>query len=296
MSAGIDVHQHLWPEPFLEALRLRTSAPYLRGWTLHTTYEAPYEVDPVHHDPRLRATEHPVRGRILVSMSTPIGVEDLPGEESEPLIGTWRDGIRELGPPYAAWTSVPSVDPDLGRLARDLCAADVAGLQVTSAALDTPARLAQLGPVLTACEAAGRPVLIHPGPVPPVDAPPWWPAVVQYTASLQSAWWSWQAVGRSLYPELRVCFVAGAGLAPLSSERYAARSGRPVSRDTGVFVDTSSHGPIAVGALRAALGDDALVLGSDRPYADPADRSEDVHADFVRALRHDNPRRLLTGR
>jgi hypothetical protein len=38
-----------------------------------------------------------------------------------------------------------------------------------------------------------------------------------------------------------------------------------------VFVDTSSHGRQAVDALVRVLGIDALVLGSDRPYAQPFD-------------------------
>src|SRR5689334_3705066 len=33
---AVDLHQHLWPEPFVELLRRRSSAPYLRGWTLVT--------------------------------------------------------------------------------------------------------------------------------------------------------------------------------------------------------------------------------------------------------------------
>ena len=45
----IDVHQHLWPAEFVDRLRARTTAPYLDGWTLHTTGEAPYDVDPAAH-------------------------------------------------------------------------------------------------------------------------------------------------------------------------------------------------------------------------------------------------------
>src|SRR5215213_5893475 len=30
-----DLHQHLWPTPFLEALRARRSGPRLDGWELH---------------------------------------------------------------------------------------------------------------------------------------------------------------------------------------------------------------------------------------------------------------------
>jgi len=45
----IDVHQHLWPEAFVDRLRARREPPYLDGWTLHTATEAPYDVDPAAH-------------------------------------------------------------------------------------------------------------------------------------------------------------------------------------------------------------------------------------------------------
>ena len=46
----VDLHQHLWPESFVEALRRRRTAPRLDGWTLHLDGEPPYAVDPADHD------------------------------------------------------------------------------------------------------------------------------------------------------------------------------------------------------------------------------------------------------
>ena len=57
-----------------------------------------------------------------------------------------------------------------------------------------------------------------------------------------------------------------AGLAPLHGERAAARGG-PVAIDRGAFVETSSYGRQAVGAVAQALGADLVVAGSDEPYA-----------------------------
>ena len=48
--AAIDLHQHLWPEQLVDRLRARARTPYLRGWTLFTHGEAPYEIEPAHHD------------------------------------------------------------------------------------------------------------------------------------------------------------------------------------------------------------------------------------------------------
>ena len=90
---------------------------------------------------------------------------------------------------------------------------------------------------------------------------------------MHAAWFAFRAWGRPAYPRLRVCFTALAGLAPLHGERLAARGGTdPLTRgiiDPGMFVETSSYGHRAVDAVLRVLGVDALVLGSDRPYAEP---------------------------
>ena len=87
-------------------------------------------------------------------------------------------------------------------------------------------------------------------------------------------------------------FAAGAGLAPLHHERYAARGGTSGALDPLVHVDTSSYGPQGLDALVRVLGIDALALGSDRPYAVPfAPGPMGDAAD--RAIRITNPRRVL---
>ena len=125
-------------------------------------------------------------------------------------------------------------------------------------------------------------------------SPPWWPAVHQYVAQQQAAWWAWTAVGRSLLPRLRICFVAGAGLAPAPPRAVAARGGVRARVDPDTFVDTSSYGRQAIDHLTRALGIDPVVLGSDRPYAEP------IGAGLGDAAQHaisvSNPRRLLEGR
>ena len=157
-----------------------------------------------------------------------------------------------------------------------------------------------VAPLLAVAEAHDRPVLVHPGPADSVAAqglPVWWPALVPYVAQQQAAWWSWHVAGRSLLPTLRICFAAGAGLAPIQHERLLARGGRLSAPgrplDPDVFVDTSSYGPQAIDALVRVLGIDAIVLGSDRPYADPAALGLGAAAD--RAIAHTNPIRLLDG-
>ena len=303
VSTAVDVHQHLWPAPFIDALRTRTHRPRLDGWTLHLVGEPPCEVEPIAHDPAARAALDPDLGRALVSLSSPLGIESLPPDEAAPLLGAWHEGALALPEPFGAWASLSTAEPDLGGL-KDLFGAGMVGLQLPATCLLTPGAVERVAGVLRVCELCDKPVLVHPGPVAsaPSSEPPlpaWWPAVVDYTAQLQAAWWAWQAAGRALLPELRICFVAGAGLAPVHHERFSARGGHSARVDPDTFVDTSSYGRHGIEALMRVLGIDPVVLGSDRPYAEPLWPAGSTHPDLGPAARHavrvSNPRRLLQG-
>jgi hypothetical protein len=66
-----------------------------------------------------------------------------------------------------------------------------------------------------------------------------------------------------------VLFAALAGLAPLHGERLASRGAPAVGAPAQLFYDTSSYGPAATSAMRAAVGAGQLVYGSDRPVVEP---------------------------
>ena len=298
-ASAIDGHQHLWPEQLTDRLRARTRPPYLRGWTLHTQTEPPYDVDPAQHDvpARIEADGACGVGLSCVSLSAPLGIEHLPRSEVGALIAGWHDGARELPDHFAAWASVPAVDPDLDELA-GLLRDGFVGVQLPATDLGSPRAWESAGEVLRVAERAGKPVFVHPGPADsrPADAdvPAWWAPVVGYVSQMQAAWWAWQAArGRELFPSLRLLFGAGAGLAPVHQERHAARGGEPARIDPDLFVDTSSYGPQALDALVRVLGIDVLTLGSDRPYGVPIDRLLGDAA--THAVRVANPLRLLSG-
>jgi Amidohydrolase len=293
----VDVHQHLWPPELVDALRRRQAPPRLVGWTLYLPSEPPYDVHPDAHDAQRRAALDPHIGWVLLSLSSPLGIEELQPDEGAPLLAAWHTGVQNLGRPFGAWASVNHIEPDLDALKGRLHEGFV-GLQVPATRLATPAAVERLAEVLQVCEQSGRPVLVHPGPVSAAPGttgrlPAWWPAVVDYPAQLQAAWWAWQAAGRSVLPELRICFAAGAGLAPTHHERFAARAGLRMVMDPHTFVDTSSYGRLGLDSLIRVLGIDAVVLGSDRPYAEPTDPSLGDAATY--ALRVANPHRLLEG-
>jgi predicted TIM-barrel fold metal-dependent hydrolase len=265
----IDCHQHLWPEALVEALRERDTFPYLRGWTLHLAGENPYQVDPAAHDVgRRQAAE---TGRALLSLSSPLGIEHAP--DGAALIDVWHASALELPDPFHLWAAASVHTPDPDALAGILREDRVAGLQLPATALGSPGAIARLTPLLTVLEQSGKPLLVHPGPAPAEDGelPDWWPALVPYVAQMHRSWTAWHVTGRKLHPDLRIAFVALAGLAPLHHERMAARGGPAEPPDPNVFYETSSYRTDAIDALVRVVGPEAIVHGSDRPYAQPLD-------------------------
>src|SRR4051812_33527370 len=101
----VDVHQHLWPDELVDRLRARSRAPYLRGWTLFTDGEPPYDVDPEAHDVATRVEADRRTGVDLscLSLSAPLGIERLRRPEAQPLLDAWHRGVRDLPDHFRAW-------------------------------------------------------------------------------------------------------------------------------------------------------------------------------------------------
>ena len=297
VDGAIDVHQHLWPQSFVTALRESETDPRLDGWTLTLPGEPPYDVRPEDHDLAARRALDPDLAMAVVSLSSPLGIEQLDPDRARLLLDAYHAGAAALPAPFRAWAAVHSTEPDL-RLLDSLLADGFVGLQIPATSMRTPEAVERLAPVLQVCEEANKPVLVHPGPAAPyADAeefPSWWPAVVDYTAQMTASWWSWQVAGRPMFPQLRICFVAGAGLAPIHHERFSVRGGgNPAPIDRLTFVETSSYGARALDALVRVLGIDVVVNGTDRPYAGPTQFRMGDAADY--AIRVANPTRLLEG-
>ncbi len=117
--------------------------------------------------------------------------------------------------------------------------------------------------------------------------------MTSYVAEMQAAWLAWAEWGRPAHPSLKVVWAMLAGCAPLQVERLAARGGPAGAvHDDHAWFDVSSYGPHAVDAMLRVVGVDRLVLGSDRPIADPP-----ALASLGPAVRHAvskaNPARLF---
>lgn len=241
-------------------------------------------------------------GRALIALSTALGVEALPAEEAAPLLEAHQLGLEALPDRFGGWGAVQLEAPDPSEVHAALARGCV-GLSLPAAALADPAAIEHVGPLLDQLERDDAPLFVHPGPVAspgraPHPAasfalPSWWPALTDYVAQMQAAWFAFLHTGRRSHPRLRVLFAMLAGGAPLQLERYAARAGTAIPNlDPLLFYDTSSYGPRMLKAMVDAVGSAQLVYGSDRPVvAAPAPCRDDA---LGRALLGTNPQRLLT--
>lgn len=279
----VDIHQHIWTEPLLERLAARSQPPLVsrrRGLTLlHCPHEQPCVIEDVTDAPDQRAELVRSDGLdlALVALSSPAGIEALPGEEARELIAAHLDGVGALPAPFAAWGPIALEDAepsDVDALLRAGCV----GVSLPAGALAEPDWLERVGPLLERVAALDAALLVHPGPAPGLSAagqisltePLWWRALTDYVAQMQAAWLLFATRGRREHPNLTVVFAMLAGGAPLLAERLATRGGPPVNlADPLVFYDTSSYGSAAVEAMARLVGERQLVFGSDRPVVEP---------------------------
>lgn len=289
----IDVHQHLWTEPLVQALASRREFPFVaheNGLTvLYLAGERPYVInlDGEHPDRRAELVERDGLDRALICLSSPLGIEWLAREQAAPLIDAYLDGVLALEPPFGAWAAIAldRADPDdVDRALERGCV----GLSLPAGALAGVDALAALHPLLARLERLGAPLFVHPGPAPSSERPRsvrdasfgdplWWPALTGYVAGMQAAYLAFIASGRPRHPKLRVIFSMLAGLAPLHAERLAARGGPaacPV--DPLTFFETSSYGPTAIRAIAGLVGEGQLLYGSDRPVVEPGSLPEQL--------------------
>jgi len=297
----VDIHQHVWPDALVEELRRRPCPPRLDGWTLLTSGEPPFAVNPADHDATQRARQAACDGigLAVIGLSSPLGIEYLAPEDAGPLLDAYHRGVAALGTPFAGWAAACLAEIDAPGLAKQLDQGFV-GLQLPATAVADQSGYRRCGPLLDVLAERDLPLFIHPGPAAGAGTagPAWWAALVPYVQQLHAAWFAFRAYGRAAYPRLRVCFTALAGLGPLHGERLAARGGAsPLARgvvDRDMFVETSSYGGRTIDSVLRVLGVDMLVFGSDRPYAQPC-RNPGLGDAACHAIRVTNPARLLHG-
>jgi len=284
----VDVHQHLWPEPLVEALGRRRQPPRLRGSILELAGERESEIDLRAHDlgARLALLDRCGIDVAVVSLPPTLGIDALPEDEAAELYTAYERGILEL--------SAASV----GRIVPLAAGSRVDGFAGACVGAGELLDLDRLGPRLDELERRAAFLFVHPGPShPPPGAPDWWPAVVEYTAQMQAAYAVWLAGGAERWHGLRVVFAILAGGGPFQLERLISRgvSGRDLLHEN-VFFETASYGRRALELCLSTFGVGQLLFGSDAPVIDPQPTLDAVRGfgDAVAdALCDQNPTRLL---
>ncbi|HEY7003949.1 MAG TPA: amidohydrolase family protein [Gaiellaceae bacterium] len=244
---SFDVHQHLWPEQLVAALRRRSRPPCIDGDALvlgEGTFPAGLEAHDL--DVRLALLDAAGIDVAVVSLQPTLACDGIPE-----LVEAYHEGILELA---------EAAGGRLRAFAVAECRDGFAG-----ACIPAPAVVAGVDELASELASAGQVLFVHPGPVPPPPAgsPDWWPALVDYPAQMQAAYAAWLTSGN---PDLRIVFAFLAGGGPFQLERLRARGGDVPSQ--AVYFDTASYGPLALRLTGEACGAGCLVFGTDAPVMD----------------------------
>lgn len=286
--ATYDLHQHLWPEAFVTALRARTTPPFLAQTELVTS-EGRFAIDLTAHEPdvRIRALDRDEVDVAVISLQTSLGLETVPPEERHALETVWVEGAREL---------VERSDGRLLAFSPSVVRDGFAGVSLGSSML-TSFDLAAA--TLDAAQASGALVFVHPdaGRDTGDERPAWWDWVTGYPARMQEAYLAWLAFGRKRWPSVRVLFAMLAGGGPFQLERLARRGVDVRSAlDPNTFFEVSTHGRRAIELCVQTFGVGQLAYGSDTPVVDSQPTLDAVRG-FGDAVTHvlqtDTPTRLL---
>jgi hypothetical protein len=257
-----DIHEHLWPPSFFAALSARSEPPRLRGRALELAGAPVWELDVESHglDARLALMDLSGLDRAVVSLQPTLGIGDLAEDEARELVDTWETGILELAR-AAGGRIIPLAAREPADGFAGLCVAGAELLDLDALALR-----------LDALTKTGGFLFVHPGAaVTPPGAPPWWTAIVDYTAEMQAAYIAWLAAGAARWPELDVVFAILAGGAPIQLERMAARGVEERSAMLPhIWFDTATYGRRALDLAMSTFGVEPMLFGSDLPVVDPA--------------------------
>lgn len=257
---SIDIHQHLWPEPFVAALRARKSPPFLDRDVL-ILREGRFALDLQHDelDARLELLDRDGIDRAVISLQPTLGTGDLPAGERDELEGTWVEGVREV------------VAASNGRLQAFAPGLHLPGFVGTSVDCHAFTNIDEIAPLLDELERRSEPLFVHPGAVTRTEpVPGWWTAVVDYTAQMHVAYFRWLVDGRRRWPSLRIAFAILAGGAPFQLERLGQRG--PDTRsvlDPNVYFDVATYARRSIELCAETFGVSQLLYGSDRPVVEP---------------------------
>lgn len=286
--ATYDVHQHLWPEAFVAALRARTTPPHLENGEI-VTVEGRFPVDLAAHDPdaRIRALDRDEVDVAVLSLQASLGLERIDRGERDELEAIWAQAMTALvAESNGRFLALSPSRPRDG----------FPGVCIGASALLDPDGAA---PVLDEASLLGVPVFVHPVAEAPAGTglPSWWTWVAGYPAQMQAAYLAWLGAGRQRWPKLRIVFALLAGGAPFQLERLAHRGIDVRSAlDPSTFFDVATYGRRAIELLIETFGVHQLLYGSDTPVVNSEQTLAAVRGfgeSVAHVLQSDTPSGLL---
>lgn len=287
---SFDLHQHLWPEPFVAGLRARGTPPYLTSEGDLVTREGVFPIDLGDHDPeaRLKALDRDGIDVAVLSLQTSLGLDDLVPGEREDLEETWMHGVLEI------------VSASQGRFRAFAPAVVRDGFSGVTLGASMVLELERVAPMLDTAAEHGGLVFIHPdaGGPPAPTRPDWWEWSIGYPAQMSAAYLAWLDSGRERWPTLRIVFAILAGGAPFQLERLTHQGVYVRSAlDPNTYFDVATYGRRAIELLIETFGVHQLVYGSDTPVVDPGPTLDAVRGfgdSVAYVLQIETPSALLT--
>ena len=321
----VDVHSHVFPTPFLQALKREGSAHGVRveardgEWLIWNSPHQSARIGPVFYDvpARLGALDRWGISLQALSLSPPM-LYWAPPALGRDLAQIFNDEIaaicraHPLG--FVPLATLPLQDVDAAvteaeRAARAGCRGVYVGTNVRGRYLDAP----EFAPLFELCERLGLPVFTHPLNNAGEDRMAQWHlgnSVGNPGETALAAARLIMAGTLDRFPRLRVVLAHGGGSLPFIAARldhaYAVRREartaiprRPSAYLKRFYFDTITHGDTALGFLIRSAGPARVMLGTDHPY-DMADafpgrrlRHLGLSTDADRAICSRNARRLL---
>ncbi len=264
-----DLHQHLLPEALIDALARRPARPRARpatgaGWRWSSRASRASALRPRRPRPRgaRRDAERDGVDRVVVSLSTALGIEALPAAEAAPLL----DAFNAASSSSAARSScgAPRRPPATSTRCSTRARAASRSRRARSRARSTGAS----APLLDRLEARDAPLFVHPGPGRRRRRRA---RLVAGADGLRRADERGLARVRRLGPRPPPAPARGVRdarrprpAARRAARRRAAARRRPI-HDPLVWFDSSSYGARTLDSMLRMVGVDRLVHGSDRP-------------------------------
>jgi predicted TIM-barrel fold metal-dependent hydrolase len=286
------MHSHFYGGGLVEALRERTSRPYLRtrkdGAAVMVAMNGEFPFTDAYHDHTVGLAEMKAQGltRRMLTFPGALGVDVLPVNEIANTIYEFNNFLEKLGREtdgtLIGLGGVPLDDMDLAcaeilRIRRDL---KLPGIILPSNYFTSLTEAAAMRPLLEAANVYGCHIMLHPGLKVGQEPPTHPDDFMQYRTSAIDLQSHASQVTLTVilsdmleqYPRISFQVVNLGGTLPFIFERLESIARHrnpdepfPTHRLRRIWYDCASLGPHALEAAVKVLGADRIMLGSDFP-------------------------------